>query len=276
MRASVKFSSILRLAAVGLAVLPLMVGGATAATLRVAGSGGFLEAINQIAAPFAAATGNKLEVIGGLGTAGAMRALGDGVIDAVFAAREPKEGEAKAKLVAPVFTRTPMVFVTSQAKPNGLRSSDLADVFAAQNPKWDDGTPLRIILRTRVDADTVLVGWAVPGLVAAIERARLRTDIPVAATDQDNVNIAQRLPGSLTIAGYGQIVAEKCDLRFVPIDGVNPSLETLADGSYRLQKPFYLVYAAERSAGAEQLLQFLRSAEAQKILLKLGYLPPAE
>lgn len=260
-----------------LLAFPLLAGNeATAATLRVAGSGGFLAAINQIAPPFAAATGTQLEVIGGLGTAGAMRALSDGVIDAVFAAREPKPGEANGKLVAHAFTRTPMVFVTSQAKPNGLRSSDLPEMFSAQNPKWEDGTSLRIILRTRVDADTVLVGWAVPGLAEAIEHARVRPDVPVAATDQDNVNIAQRLPGSLTIAGYGQIIAEKCDLRMVPIDGVAPSLETLNNGTYRFVKPFYLVFAADRGAGPEQLLQFLRSAEARKILLALGYVPLAE
>ena len=272
MRASYSNAAIAALLA-----FPLLAGnGATAATLRVAGSGGFLEAIQKIAPPFAAATGSQLQVIGGLGTAGAMRALSDGVIDAVFAAREPKPGEAKVKLVSRAFTRTPMVFVTSHAKPNGLRSSDLPEMFSAQNPKWQDGSPLRIVLRTRVDADTVLVGRAVPGLAEAIEKARLRTDVPVAATDQDNVNIAQRLAGSLTIAGYGQIVAEKCDLRMVAIDGVAPSLETLSNGTYRFEKPFYLVFAADRSAGAEQLLQFLNSAEARKILLAIGYLPVGE
>lgn len=269
-----------RLSNLSLAVLlvfPLLAGNeAAAATLRVAGSGGILVAIQQLAPPFKAATGVELEVFPGLGTAGAMRALSDGVIDAVFAAREPYQNEAKVKLVSPAFTRTPMVFVTSHAKPNGLRSSDIPESFSAQNPKWDDGTPLRIILRTRVDADTVLVGWAIPGLAEAIEQARLRSDIPVAATDQDNVNIAQRLAGSLTIAGYGQIIAEKCDLRMVPIDGVAPSLETLSNGTYRLEKPFYLVFAADRSAGPEQLLQFLRSAEARKVLLALGYVPVAE
>jgi phosphate transport system substrate-binding protein len=180
------------------------------------------------------------------------------------------------KLVSHVFTRTPMVFVTSHAKPNSLRSGDLPGIFSALNPKWEDGSPLHIILRTRVDADTVLAGWAVPGLAEAMEHARVRTDVPVAATDQDNVTIAQRLPGSLTVAGYGQIIAEKCDLRLVPIDGVTPSLETLSDGTYRFAKPFYLVFPADRSAGAEQLLQFLNSAEARKILLPLGYLPVAE
>lgn len=260
-----------------LLALPLMAGtGAAAETLRVAGSGGFLEAILQVAPPFAAATGIKLEVLGGLGTAGAMRALNDGVIDAIFAAREPNRSETNGQLVSRPLARTPMVFVTSHPKPNGFKSSDISAIFMSQNPKWDDGTPLKIILRSRADADTVLAGWSVPGLAAAMERARLRTDVPTTATDQDNVNIAQHLDGSLTIAGYGQIIAEKCDLRMIPIDGVVPSLATLADGTYPFEKIFYLVYSPKRSAEAEQLLQFFRSAEGRKILLPLGYLPPSE
>lgn len=180
------------------------------------------------------------------------------------------------QLLSPAFVRTPLVFVTSHPKPNGLISSDIPEIFASLNPKWQDGTPLKIIIRTKVDSDTVLVGWSMPGIAAAIERARARADVPVAATDQDNVNIAQRLPGSLTIAGYGQVIAEKCDLRLVSIDGVAPSFATLADGTYPYEKKFYLVFAADRRAGAEQLLRFLRSPEAGKILLAIGYLPLGE
>jgi len=260
-----------------LLAFPLLAGhGAAAKTLRVGGSGGFLVAIQQISGPYKAATGVDLEVIAGLGTAGAMRALGDGVIDVVFAAREPNPNEVKVRLLSPAFARTPLVFVTSHPKPNGLRSGDIPEIFTSLDPKWEDGTPLRIIIRTKVDADTVLVGWLLPGLARAIERARARADVPVAATDQDNVAIAQRLNGSLTIAGYGQIIAEKCDLRFIAIDGIAPSLATLTDGSYPYEKKFYLVFAADRSADAEQLLRFLRSPEAGKILLAIGYLPFGE
>lgn len=262
--------------AVLLAVSPVAGSAAAAASMRVAGSGGFVEAMQQVGPPFTAATGIELQVITGLGTAGAMRALADGVIDAVFAAREPHPSEAKGQVVSRAFARTPLAFVTSHRKPNGWKSSDIPALFVAQNPKWEDGSPLRIILRTRVDADTVLAGWYIPGLAEAIEQARSRADVPVAATDQDNVTIAQGLVGSLTFAGLGQITAEKTDLRLVAIDGVMPSLANLANGTYPYEKTFYLVFLPDRSANAEKLLQFLQSAEGRKIMQALGYLPPSD
>lgn len=254
----------------------LAANGAAAETLRVAGTGGIIEAMRQVARPFAAATGIQLDVIVGLGSSGAMRAIADGKIDVVVAARDSYPNEAKGKLVSYPFARTPLVFVTAHRKPNGLRSSDIPAIFAAQNPKWEDGTPLKIILRTKVDADTVLVGRSIPGIAAAIEQARRRPDVPVAATDQDNVAIAQRLNGSLTFAGYGQIIAEKCDLRLIPIDGIVPSLATLENGTYPYEKIFYLVFAAEHGSGAWKLLQYLYSDEGRKALLATGNLAVGE
>lgn len=244
--------------------------------LKLGGTGGIIEAMRQVAPHFKAATGIEMDVVAGLGSSGAIRALGDRVLDVVAAAREVKPDEAKTPLVARAFARTALVFVTSHAKPNGLKTGDIAGIYAADNPSWEDGTPLKIVLRTRLDADSALIEEAIPGVKDAIERARRRPDVPIAPTDQDNVAIAQRLPGSFTLAGLGQIVAEKVDLRVIAIDRVMPSLETLANKTYPYEKLFYLVFAADRSAGAEKLLGFLRSPEGRKILLSTGNLAIGE
>lgn len=267
----------LKLAFSAFLAIPLLAGhGAVAAPLRLAGTGGIIEAIKQIAPKFTTATGIQMDVIVGLGTSGAMRAIADGKIDIVASGLPLNPDQAKGPLVSHPFARTPLVFVTSHPKPNGLKTSDLPAIFAAQNPTWQDGTPLKIILRTRVDTDTAIVERIIPGIASAIARARQRPDIPVAATDQDNVNLAQRIEGSFSLAGYGQIVAEKCDLRLVAIDGVAPNLDTLANGTYPYEKTFYLVFARDRNPGAEQFLKFLRSDEGRKALLAAGNLPAGE
>ena len=249
---------------------------ATAESLRLAGTGGIIEAMKQIAPSFKAATGNELDIAVGLGSGGALRALADGKLDVVVSARALNPDEAKLKMVAQPFARTPLVFITSHPKPNGLRSSGIARIFASADPKWADGAPLKIILRTRLDTDTALVERDIAGVKQAIEGARRRPDVPVAATDQDNVEFAQRVGGSFSLAGYGQIIAEKCNLRMIAIDGVMPNLDTLANKTYPYEKIFYLVFVSDRSAGAEQFLKFLRSAEGSKVLLATGNLPVGE
>jgi phosphate transport system substrate-binding protein len=69
------------LTAVSLLLL-LAAGQAPAAeTLRIAGTGGALGILRQIAAQSVASTGIQLEIIPGLGSTGAIRAVTDGVID---------------------------------------------------------------------------------------------------------------------------------------------------------------------------------------------------
>lgn len=260
-----------------LLAIPLLTGhGAAAASLRLAGTGGIIEAMQQIAPQFKATTGIQLEVIVGLGSGGALRALADGKLEVVVAARDITPDEAKRKLISHPFARTPLVFITSKANTSGLNSSDIAPIFEAINPKWEDGTPVKIILRTRLDADTALIEQKIPGVAEAIEHARRRPHVPVAATDQDNVNIAQSLGGSFSVAGYGQIIAEKPNLYMIAINGVMPRLDTMANKTYPFEKIFYLVYASDRSADAEQFLQFLRSTEGSKALLATGNLSVSE
>jgi phosphate transport system substrate-binding protein len=253
---------------------PLLAGdGASAETLRLAGTGGAMPMAERVAAGFVVSTGIGIEVIPGLGSKGAIAAAADGVIDLAVSARSLTPEEAARGLTAIPFARTALVFITSHAKPNSLKSTELVGIFGSTNPKWADGSSLNIILRTKFDGDTLILEELFPGIQDAIEAARTRPEIPVAPTDQDNATLAEHIPGSFVQAGFSQIVTEKRNLRFVPIDGVEPTPENFETGKYPYEKIFYLVYPAKGKAAAERLLDFLRSAKGQDILRETGNLP---
>jgi phosphate transport system substrate-binding protein len=191
-------------------------------------------------------------------------------------ARQLNPDEVPLGLTAIPMARTALVFVTSHRKPNSVNSAELTGIFKATNPKWADGSPMRVILRTRFDGDTTLLEQRFAGMHEAIETARQRPELPIAATDQDNATLAERLSGSFVQAGLSQIMTEKRDLRFVPIDGVAPSLETLESGKYPYEKIFYIVFSAKTKATAERLLEFVRSAKGHSILRATANLPVAE
>ncbi len=256
---------------------PFLAGhGASAETLKLAGTGGAMPMAEHVAAEFAVSTGIKIKVIPGLGSKGAIAATADGVIDLAISARPLNAEEATLGLTTSPFARTALVFITSKDKPNSLKSTELVELFKLANPKWADGSPINIILRTRFDGDTLILEELFPGIQDAIEAARTRPEIPTAPTDQDNAELAERLKGSFVQAGFSQIITEKRDLRFVPIDGVEPTLENFESGKYPYEKIFYLVYSASGKAAAERLLDFLRSAKGQDILRETGSLPVAD
>src|ERR1039457_6863942 len=78
------------------------------------------------------------------------------------------------------YSRSPYVIATSHFNATGMKSADLAGIFAAERPTWADGTPVRIILRPRSDTDTALLGELFAGMTEAIESARRRAEVRTA------------------------------------------------------------------------------------------------
>jgi phosphate transport system substrate-binding protein len=270
---SIKRRALPAVAALAIAVFAST--GASAGVLRVGGTGGAIGAMKQIAPSFAAATGIEMKVLPSLGSGGALRAVADGAIDVAVAARELTAEETGSGLEATPFARTALVFVTSKPKPNGWSSVDLARIFKSEIKKWKDGTPINIILRTKSDTDTELMSNIFPRMQEAIAQARARPDVPVASTDQDSAELAEGLPGSFVQSGLSQIVIEKRKLHLVPIDGVEPSLSSLENGTYPYEKLFYLAFKSGNH-NANALLKFLHSPKGQEVLRATGNLPVVE
>ncbi len=250
--------------------------GNAAETLRLGGTGTAIGMLQQVGAEFSAATGVKVEVIANLGSTGAVRALADGLLDIAVLARPLKLEEYAAGLRQVAVTRTAYVMATSYSKPNGLKSADLARIFAAENPTWAEGTPIRIILRPSSDTDSALLTELFPGMGEAIETARHRVEVPTAATDQDNAALAERTPGSLVGTTATQLKTEHRNLRIVPLDGIEPTLANFASGVYPFAKNFYFIVRLPGVAEASQFVDFLRSPKGVAALRETETLPVGE
>lgn len=269
-------ASIPKLAVVVLAGLLATESAAAAEALQLGGTGSAIGMLRQVGAEFSAATGVKIDVIPSLGTTGAIRALKDGVLDIAVAARPLTADEAATGLHQVDVVRTPYVMATSLQKPNGLKSADLPAIFTADKPTWADGTPIRIILRPRSETDTALLGELFNGLDAAIESARRRSEVPTAATDQDNVALAERTPGSLIGTTVSQLTTEHGKLHIVPLDGVDPTLANFESGAYRYAKKLYFILSSKGPPAAQQFIAFLHSPAGTKALREAGTLPGGE
>jgi phosphate transport system substrate-binding protein len=241
-------------------------------TLRIGGTGATNEMIKRVGVPFLAETGIKLELIPSLGSGGGNSAVAAGVLDVSISARLLSAAEIAKGLTAAAELITPFGMVTSHARPNGLTSADFARIYQSDKPLWADGTPIRLILRPTNESDTWVLGEIFPGMSAALAKARTRADMSIAATDQDNADMAEKTAGSLVGATFTQIKMEDRNLRFVPIDGVLPSLETYEKGAYPFSKTLYVVFPAKRSASGERFLAFLRSPQGAAALRETGVL----
>ncbi len=258
-----------------------LIGPANADTLRAGGLGATTRMLSILSAGFAERWGSTLEVIPSLGSGGGLKALAAGALDVVVSGRPLNADELKQGMRVVVTMRTPFVMVTShyganEIEPKGMKSSEIAELFRAQKPTWADGSPVRVILRPKSDSDTPILGGMFPGMDSAIEAARARHDVPIAATDQDNVDAAERIPGSLAGSTLTQIKTEQPRLRLISIDGVLPTLEALESGAYPFSKTIYFVLPAKKNPAAENFVTFLVSPVGRAALRAGGNLLMAD
>jgi phosphate transport system substrate-binding protein len=213
-----------------------------------------------------------IQILSSLGTDGGSQALADRVIDIAVTSEPLKPEEAEKGLREIATARTPFVLVTSRSAPEPLQANEVAAAFGGEKASWLDNDPIRIVLRPETESDTRLLEQYFPGMSEALARARLRPEVPVAATDQDNATAAEEIEGSLTSATLVQMLTEARDLRRIWIDGVEPTLENLETGRYPYEKTLHFLVLATARPAASGFAQFLRSEAAAVIMRDVGIL----
>lgn len=261
---------ILAVAIVGLVSAPT---GAEVAKFSAGGTGSATELMRQLTAEYAAKTGGEPEIVPSLGSTGAIYALLDGRLDIAVTGRSLNAAEQAKGLKVAFVARTPFVLATSHRQPNGLNSADLVQSYLSSEPTWRDGTPIRVILRPRAESDVRLMGSLFSGLGDAMAVARKRPGAPTAATDQDNADWAEQIPGSLIGSSLTQIILEKRDLRIVPIEGHMPTMDSMRDGTYPYVKTLHFVTKEHAGDVVENFLAFLDSERAQDVLRQAYVFP---
>ncbi len=247
---------------------------AAAKPIRVGGTGMAIGLMSGIADQLRARDrAFSVDVLPSMGTRGGLRALADGVIDVATAGRDLAPAELALGMREAACARTPLAFVTSHPAPNGVRRSELPRIFSDPGATWADGSPIKVILRAKSGSELPYLAAAVPGLGEAFESAARRQGMVVGATDQENAEFATRIQGSFAVMTVLQIRSEKLPLQPVPLDGVVPSAETLADGTYPFAMRVCLILPAEPSPGAQQLVRQFGSPEGHALLRRLGAEP---
>lgn len=207
-----------------------------------------------------------------LGSGGSLRALAAGRIDIAISGRPPKPEEGQFTVIE--YARTPLVFASREGrKAQGFKLSEVVDIYAGRQLTWPDGTPIRLVLRTPFESDTQILRQHNTEMAAAIDSAIQRRAGPFGESDLDTVDLIRTLPGSFGPTSLGLLRLLGQTLAVMPLDGVPPTIDTLANGSYPLSKPIFLVTRKQPSPTTASFIAFLQSAEAHRYLRQTGFLP---
>lgn len=245
-----------------------------ATSLKIGGTGSALGGMRLLLEAFESSRPEGSgKVLPSLGSGGGIKALLAGAIDVAVSARPLKDKERAAGARAEAYAKTAIVLATPRRNTvTDLTSTELVEIYAGSRTTWADGTVIRIVLRPDSETDAKLLKGYVPEMVAAWAAAKGRQGIPVTYTDQETADKIQDLSGGLGPITLSLVLAENRPLKILSLDGVAPTIETIADGSYTMTKTFYWVTAPNPSELVQEFITFARSAEGTAILQGAGHL----
>ena len=243
-------------------------------TIRSGGTGSGLAMMKAIGEGYSAANPDTtIEVLPSLHSSGGIKAVVAKAIDIALIANRLSPEHAAQGLQEGACLRTGLIFATSHSIPMGITLARLPELMADPNSTWPNGQALKIILRGRLSSETSFLIKSLPAMKDAFEKAYARSGVPIGATDQENVDLAQRTAGSFAIMTLLQLRAENLPLQPLSLEGVTPSRATLAAGTYALPWDICLVVTTQPSAAALRVVDYVRSREGQKILRGFDALP---
>ena len=259
------------LATVGLALST----GVLAEDLRVGGTGAALGTMSLLGEAFARERGGvRVDVLSYIGSTGSIKAVAEGKLPLGISGRLPRPEERDFPVTLIHYATTPMVIAVHPDVPvSALTFDELARIYGGTMLHWPSRGRVRLILRPARDSDNGHLRRMGPAMRAAVDSALARPGLQQAPTDQEAVDMIERTPGGIGGTTLALLVSERRKARWVPIEGLVPSVEGLADGSYPYAKPLYFVLPSQPSESVSAFIDFVHSPRGAEILRANGNLP---
>ena len=85
--------------------------------------------------------------------------------------------------------------------------------------------------------------------------------------------IANQTEVMMHAIGYASLGSMSDSVKAVKIDGAEATTENVLNGSYKISRPFNVATKSDLSAAAQDFLNYILSADGQKIISDNGYIP---
>ena len=222
---------------------------------------------------------------GGSGTG--IAALINGTVDIANASRQMKEDEveaAKANGITPVEFLVALDALAVVVHPDNpaskLTIGQLADIFTGRVTNWQEvgGNDAPIILLSRETNSGTHV-YFLEEVVRQGDKNNKDIFAPQTLLMPSSVGITSELrrnPNAIGYDGLGYVTKHEKVIAVAKDENspyILPTVETGADGSYPISRGLYMYTANEPDGVIADYLNWIRGAEGQAIVAKLGFVP---
>jgi phosphate transport system substrate-binding protein len=226
----------------------------------------------------AACTGATVDVQGG-GSGVGLTQVFQGSADignSDVAAEKKLKPEEAATLVDHIVARQGWLMVANKEVTGvtNLTTQQMIDIWTGKDTNWNQvgGPDLPIVLILRPESSGTRAVFKAKVLGGAAEASGQ------ALTEDTSGAVAQgvaQTPGSTSVLALAYYEPNKGDLVGIGLDGVQASVQTITDGSYKLQDNGHMYTKGEADGLKKSFLDYMMSDAVQNTLLPSLYYAPA-
>lgn len=211
----------------------------------------------------------RINVQGGGSSAG-IEAVNSGAAQIGMSSRELK-GDEKKLVRIEIATDAIAVIVHPRNGIRDLTVEQVRGIFEGKTKRWSElgGPDQPIVVVTREE------GSGTRGAFQDMVMAKAEID-PGSLVQDSNGAVRQLVGGDPNAIGYVSLGLVDQSVKAVALDNVQPTAASVADGTYRLARPFLFVLREMPTDGAvKHYIDYTLSPEGQALLAGEGLLPPA-
>lgn len=270
-------------------ILPLLATVALSAAVLAGCSGGAAEETVEGTVTTDGSTSME-KVIGGLGEAfeeenpgvtftynptgsgSGITAVTEGRCDIGLSSRDLKDEELAQGLTETVLAKDGIAIVVNpENKVEDLTVEQIADIFTGRITNWKEvgGDDAEIVLIGREAGSGTRDGFE--SITGTEEACQYRQELTSTG------DVITTVAGNPAAIGYASLASVQDSVKAVTVGGVAPTEETIADGSYAVQRPFILVTkeGEQLSDAAQAFFDYATSEAAHEIITSAGVVPAA-
>jgi phosphate transport system substrate-binding protein len=216
--------------------------------------------------------------VSGGGSGEGIKAILDGTTDIASSSREIKDSEtalAKEKSLDVVFSKIAMDCVVPVVHPENplknITTAQLKDIYTGKITNWKDvgGADKPVVVISRDTSSGTYEVWN--------EKVLNKEKVtPAAQLAASSGAIAQAVSKNKYAIGYIGIGYLNKDLKAVSMEGIEASAETALSGKFPVSRALYMVTKGQPAGDSKLFIDYVLSAEGQKIVKEEGFVPLAK
>lgn len=193
----------------------------------------------------------------------------DGVSDIGNLSRALKEDEKEAGLTEYIVAYDGIAIVVNPANTvSALTIDQLKDIYTGKITNWKEvgGADMEIVVVGREAGSGTRDGFE--EIVGVQDQCKLKAEL------NETGQVVATVASTKGAIGYISLGSLSETVKALSIDGVSVNVDTVKDGSYKIQRPFLMVVSKDNTNEAcKAFIDYILSDEGQTIVESQGYVP---